>query len=194
MAKLYFKYSTMNAGKSIDLIRSNFNYNENDKKTVCLTSGMDDRYGKNKIASRIGVSVDAISVYEDTNIYELIYKMEDISCVLVDEVQFFKKHHIYELADVVDRLDIPVIAYGLRSDFTLEKFEGSSYMFILADNIEEIRTLCNCCKKKKAIVNARFENDKLVTEGEQVQIGGNESYKPLCRKCYKKIIENNGKT
>lgn len=193
MAKLFFKYSTMNAGKSIDLIRTNFNYLENDKKTVCFTSGKDDRYGIGKIASRIGLSVDAIPIYNTTDVFEIIKNLNDISCVFVDEVQFLKKEHIYQLANIVDELNIPVICYGLRSDFKLGVFEGSKHLMAIADNIEEIKTICVHCKCKKAIINAKIIDDKIVTEGSQIQIGGNETYKPLCRKCYKKELNNDNK-
>ena len=188
MAKLYFKYSTMNAGKSIDLLRCNYNYIENGKKTLCLTSSKDDRYGVGKITSRIGISTDAIPFDDNMDIYELIEKEEDISCVFVDESQFLTKKQVFQLSDVVDKLNIPVICYGLRSDFRLENFSGSKYLMAIADTVEEIRTICNVCKEKKAIVNVRVDEDgKVLLDGSQVQIGGNESYKPMCRKCYKKI-------
>jgi len=187
MAKLYFRYSTMNAGKSIDLLRCNHNYIENGKKTICLTSSKDDRYGKGKITSRVGISTDAIPI-DDDNIYELVKGMEEISCVFVDESQFLTKKQVFQLSDVVDILDIPVICYGLRSDFKLEVFEGSKYLMAIADTVEEIRTICSVCKDKKAIVNVRVDEDgEVLLDGSQVQIGGNESYKPMCRKCYKKI-------
>ena len=178
----------MNAGKSIDLLRCNYNYIENNKKTMCLTSYKDDRYGKDKITSRIGISTDAISIHDNTNIFELVKSSENISCVFVDEVQFLTKEHIFQLSDIVDYLNIPVICYGLRGDFTNQPFDGSKYLMAIADNIEEIKTICNHCQTKKAIVNARFKEGKIVTEGEQIMIGGNETYIPLCRKCYKKLI------
>jgi len=190
MAKLFFRYSTMNAGKSIDLIRTNHNYIENNKKTICFTSSKDNRYGKDKITSRIGLSIDAVSIYDETNLYNYVKNLTDISCVFVDESQFLSKRHVFQLSDIVDNLNIPVICYGLRSDFMLEPFEGSKYLMTLSDIVEEIKTICFECKIKKAIVNARILNGKIVTEGEQVQIGGNDIYKPLCRKCYKKIIDS----
>jgi len=196
MAKLYFRYGTMSSGKSIELLRVNFNYNEYGEKVICLTSAKDDRYGKGKIASRIGIQAQAISIYDGMNVYELIYMFylsafqegTKISCVLVDEAQFLTKKQVFHLADVVDILDIPVICYGLRSDFLMEPFEGSKYLMIVADNVEEIKTICCNCRSQKALINSRFKNGKLLTEGEQVQIGGNETYRPLCRKCYKKIL------
>lgn len=198
MAKLFFRYSTMNAGKSIDLLRCNHNYIENGEKTICLTSGKDNRYGKSKITSRIGISTDAISIYDDTNIFDLIKDMKiKLSCIFVDEVQFLTEKHVFQLSDIVDVLNIPVICYGLRSDFVLQPFEGSKYLMAIADNVEEIKTICNHCKKKKAIVNARYSTVKgtvghvkhILTEGEQVQVGGNETYVPLCRKCFKELLE-----
>jgi thymidine kinase len=190
MAKLYFRYSTMNAGKSIDLIRTNYNYIENGKKTLCFTSAIDNRYGVGKITSRIGLSIDAIPVDNDTNIFKIVkenIKDVEISCVFVDEVQFLKKEHIFQLSDIVDELNIPVICYGLRSDFMLNPFSGSENLMSLADNIEEIKTICSSCKSKKAIINAKFLDGKIVLQGAQIQIGGNETYKPLCRKCYSKL-------
>lgn len=190
MAKLFFRYSTMNAGKSIDLLRCNHNYIENNKKTLCFTSAKDDRYGKGKITSRIGISIDAILIYDNTNIYDVVKKEEDISCVFVDEVQFLKKEHIFQLSNIVDELNIPVICYGLRSDYMLEAFEGSKYLMTISDQIEEIKTICFECKNKKAIINARIIDGKIITEGDQVIIGGNESYVPLCRKCFKRLKIN----
>jgi thymidine kinase len=190
MAKLFFRYSTMNAGKSIDLLKCNYNYIENNKKTLCFTSAKDDRYGKGKITSRIGISIDAILIYDDTNIYDVVKNENDISCVFIDEVQFLKKEHIFQLSDIVDELNIPVICYGLRSSYILELFEGSKYLMTIADQIEEIKTICFNCVKKKATINARIINDKVITEGEQIIIGGNESYVPLCRKCFKQLKIN----
>lgn len=194
MAKLYFKYSTMNAGKSIDLITKNYNYIENNKKTMCFTSSKDNRYGKGKIASRIGLSIDAIIIDNITNVYDIVKNDSNISCVFVDEAQFLNKNQIFQLSDIVDKLDIPVICYGLRSDFKFDAFEGSKYLMIMADNIEEIRTICFKCHNKKAIVNAKILNDKIITDGNQIQIGGNDVYQPLCRKCYKKLLENGNNT
>lgn len=189
MAKLYFRYSTMNAGKSVDLIKSNFNYLENNKNTICITSKKDNRYDNNKITSRIGISVDAISVDDDDNIYDIV-KNKNISCVFVDEAQFLTKNQIFQLSDIVDLLNIPVICYGLRSDFKINMFEGSKYLMMLADNIEELKTLCFHCGEKKAIINARFGDDNnIIEKGKQILIGGNDKYHPLCRRCYKKLIK-----
>jgi len=188
MAKLYFRYSTMNAGKSIDLLRCNHNYIENGKKTICLTSSLDDRYGEGKITSRIGISINAMSIDDRIDIYELVKKEKKVSCVFFDEVQFITKKQVFQLSDIVDKLNIPVITYGLRSDFKLEVFEGSKYLMAIADVIEEIKTICSVCKDKKAIVNVRVDEDgKVLLEGKQIKIGGNQDYKPMCRKCYKEF-------
>jgi len=178
----------MNAGKSIDLLRCNHNYIENGKRTLCLTSIKDDRYGKGKITSRIGISIDAIPIKENTNIYDIVD--DDISCVFVDESQFLSKEQIFQLSDIVDVKNIPVICYGLRSDFIMEPFEGSKYLMTISDSIEEIKTICTVCNKKKAIVNVRISDNKIVTDGEQVMIGGNETYQPMCRKCYKNKLKS----
>jgi thymidine kinase len=190
MSKLYFKYGTISSGKTLDLLKVVYNYEENNLKTVLLTSQIDDRYGNNIIKSRTGISKDAISIDEKINIYNIINDINNfdkISCVLVDEVQFFTKEHIYQLSDIVDILNIPVICYGLRNDFRLKPFEASSYLMMIADEIEEIKTICSYCGTKKATINGKFLNDKLIIEGEQIEIGGNEKYKPLCRKCYNNL-------
>ncbi len=185
MAKLFFRYSSMGAGKSLDLIRCNYNYIENDKKTICFTSSKDDRYGESKITTRIGLSIDAISVFEDTDVFQIVKNEKDISCVFVDEVQFLSKKQIYQLSDIVDYLNIPVICYGLRSDFNLNIFEGSEYLLGIADEVQELKTLCWC--GKKATTNARIVNGVMVQEGEQIVIGDN-NYVPLCRKHFKEKI------
>jgi thymidine kinase len=190
MAKLFFRYGSMSSGKSLDILKVNFNYLERGKKTIIFTSAKDNRYGENIVKSRIGISEKAIGVNDEMNIYDYVKNSDKIDCVLVDEVQFFKRNHILQLSDIVDDLDIPVIAYGLRSDFQLNVFEGSACLLAIADEIQELVTLCHECEKK-AILNIRYVNGKIATEGEQVQIGGNESYKPLCRKCYKKQLKTN---
>jgi len=141
----------MNAGKSIDILRIKHNYNEYGNEVLCLTSIKDDRYGIGKITSRIGISTDAETISDNTDVYKLIKEIKEkkeISCVLIDESQFLTKKHIFQLSNVVDILNIPVICYGLRSDFTLEPFSGSKYLMAIADNIEEIKTICYFCKNK----------------------------------------------
>jgi thymidine kinase len=185
MAQLYYRYSTMNAGKTIELIKVAYNYEERGKRVLVLTPSIDDRYGVGKIASRIGLTRDAILVRDNTNLLELFIDEEKkgkIDCILVDECQFFKKHHIEELVEIVDSFDVPVLAYGLKNDFRNELFEGSYYMLVYADKIEEIKTICWC--GRKATMVARLLDGKFVKTGEQIQIGGNEMYVSLCRKHY----------
>jgi thymidine kinase len=192
MAKLYFRYSTMNAGKSLQLLSVAYNYEENNEKILLFTSSKDDRYKKGMIVSRTGLKKESISIDNNTDIFEIVKNEKDVKAILVDESQFLNKKHIFQLSDIVDILNIPVICYGLRSDFKLNPFEGSKYLMTIADSIEEIKTICSVCKNKKANINVRINNDgNIIKDGEQVQIGGNESYKPMCRKCYKNIINSN---
>jgi len=182
MASLYFRYSAMNSGKSLDLLKVAFNYEERQQKVIILTSMLDTRGGTNKVSSRVGIERNAYGVKKYENLLDL-YDYSEYDCVLVDEVQFFTKKQIFQLADIVDTYNIPVICYGLRSDFKLEPFEGSMYLMTIADKIEELKTICFC--GRKATVNARIVDDKIVYNGLQVQIGGNESYVSVCRKHFK---------
>jgi len=187
VAKLFFKYGAMGCGKSLELLRVAYNYIERNQNILLLTSSLDNRDGiSKKIKSRVGVEMGALMVSENTNILELVINekiKQEIDCVLVDESQFLKKQHIEQLSEVVDKLDIPVICYGLKSDYKIEPFEGSTYLFAMSDNIEEIKSICWC--GKKATINARIRDGKISKSGEQIQIGGNESYISLCRKHYK---------
>lgn len=186
MAKLYFRYSTMGAGKSLDLLKTAHNYEERNKKVFLLTSDLDNRFGKKKIASRIGISRDADTFNNKSNLYEMVVSNgEKLSCILIDEAQFLTKEQVWQLTDIVDYLGINVIVYGLRSDYLGEPFEGSIYLMTLADKIEELKTICEF--GDKASINMRLLNGEPVFEGEQVQIGGNESYLPVCRKHFKKL-------
>ena len=186
MAKLYFRYSTMGAGKSLDLLKTAHNYEERNKKVFLLTSDLDNRFGKKKIASRIGISRDANTFNNKSNLYEMVVSSgEKLSCILIDEAQFLTKEQVWQLTDIVDYLGINVIVYGLRSDYLGEPFEGSIYLMTLADKIEELKTICEF--GDKASINMRLLNGEPVFEGEQVQIGGNESYLPVCRKHFKKL-------
>ncbi|ETK00208.1 thymidine kinase [Eubacterium nodatum ATCC 33099] len=190
MAQLYYRYSTMNAGKSIELIKVAYNYEERGKRVLTLAPSVDDRYGMGLITSRIGLQREAVIVNDDTNILDLFIERNDdkkIDCILLDECQFLKKHHVEELAEIVDSYDVPVLAYGLKNDFRNELFEGSYYMLIYADKIEEIKTICWC--GRKATMVARVVDGKIVKQGRQIQIGGNEMYVSLCRKHY-----NDGRT
>lgn len=185
MAQLYYRYSTMNAGKSIELIKVAHNYEERGKKVLALMPGVDNRYGVGLITSRIGIQREAIVVNDDTDILALFLKENKegkIHCVLVDECQFLRKHHVQELVEIVDSLDVPVLAYGLKNDFRNELFEGSYYMLVYADKIEEIKTICWC--GRKATMVARVVDGKFVKQGEQIVVGGSEMYVSLCRKHY----------
>lgn len=185
MAQFYFKYGAMNSGKSIEILKVAHNYEEQNKAVQIFTSAVDVRSGLGKVASRIGFERDAIAITEDMDLFETIQSIETkLYCILIDEAQFLKKEHILQLARVVDELDIPVMAFGLKNDFVNNLFEGSKYLLLYADKIEEIKTICWFCHKK-AIMNLRFSDGKPVYKGEQIQIGGNESYLPVCRKCYK---------
>jgi len=185
MAQLYYRYSTMNAGKSIELIKVAYNYEERGKRVLVLVPSVDDRYGKGVVASRVGLSREATMVNEETNLLKLFMEenaKEKIDCVLVDECQFLKKHHVQELVEIVDSYETPVLAYGLKNDFRNELFEGSYYMLVYADKIEEIKTICWC--GRKATMVARVVDGKFVKTGEQIVIGGNDMYVSLCRKHY----------
>ncbi|MDO4552073.1 MAG: thymidine kinase [Bacillota bacterium] len=185
MAQLYYRYSTMNAGKSIEVLKVAYNYEERNKRVLVFSPDVDDRYGKGVITSRIGLSRQAIPVGEETNILQIFLAENErarVDCVLVDECQFLKKHHVLELAEIVDSCDVPVLAYGLKNDFRNELFEGSYYMLVYADKIEEIKTICWC--GRKATMVARVMEGKFVKTGEQIVVGGNDMYVSLCRKHY----------
>jgi len=176
----------MNAGKSLQLLSVAFNYKERSKNVLIFTSDKDNRYGKKVVKSRIGLESDAIPISEDMNISDYIsdnHTNEKIDCILVDEAQFLTKEQVIQLSDLVDFENIPVICYGLRTDFQLEAFLGSIYLLTFADEINEIKTVCHC--GKKATTNCRVKNGVVVDKGEQISIGGNESYVPLCRKHFK---------
>ncbi|WP_288659249.1 thymidine kinase [uncultured Limosilactobacillus sp.] len=184
MAQLFFKYGAMNSGKSIDILKVAHNYEEQGKPVVLMTSGVDNRSGQGVIASRIGLKRQVTPVMGDTNIYEYVKGVDHpVYCVLIDEAQFLKKHHVLQLIKIVDELNIPVMTFGLKNDFKNELFEGSKYLLIYADKIEEMKTICWFCPHK-ATMNLRIHDGKPVYEGEQVHIGGNESYYPVCRKHY----------
>ncbi|MCF6808613.1 thymidine kinase [Thiotrichales bacterium 19S9-12] len=192
MAKLYFYYSSMNAGKSTILLQSDYNYRERGMNTLLLTPKIDNRAGQHKIGSRIGLEADAISFNSDTNLYQ-ITQLENqnnpINCVLIDEAQFLNKAQVYQLSEVVDQLNIPVLAYGLRNDFQAEPFEGSKYLLAWADNLVEIKTVCHCGKKATHVLR-HDEKGNVIEVGSQVQIGGNDNYTAVCRKHYKKRTIN----
>ena len=184
MAQLFFKYGAMNSGKSIDVLKVAHNYEEQGKPVVLLTSGVDTRSGRGMIASRSGRERKVHPNMKDTNVYEYVKNIDQrIYCVLIDEAQFLSKEHVLQLTQIVDELNIPVMTFGLKNDFRNELFEGSKYLLIYADKIEEMKTICWFCPHK-ATMNLRMLDGHPVYEGEQVQIGGNESYYPVCRKHY----------
>jgi thymidine kinase len=186
MAKLYFHYSSMNAGKSTALLQANHNYLERGMRTLLFTAKADDRYGDKVIASRIGIQAQSQHFSEKDDLFAIIEKShasESLDCALFDEAQFLTKEQVSQLGRVADVLKVPLLAYGLRTDFQGELFEGSQYLLAWADDIKEIKTVCHC--GKKATMNARIdESGKKVSLGEQVEIGGNERYVSLCRSCF----------
>ena len=185
MSQLYYRYSTMNAGKSLELIKVAYNYRERGKNILILVPEVSKRDKNGMIVSRVGLEIEAVPITEDTNILELFIdenKKEKIDCVLLDEGQFLKKHQVQELTEIVDSFETPVLVYGLKNDFRNELFEGSYYLLVYADKIEEIKTICWC--GRKATMVARITDGKFVKTGDQIQIGGNNMYVSLCRKHY----------
>lgn len=183
----------MNSGKSIEVLRTVHNYEEQGKRVLLFTPAIDDRYGVGVVASRIGVRKEAIVITDELDLYELAER-EKPDCILVDEANFLKENQVKALCAIVDELDIPVIAYGLRADFLGRLFEGSYHLLALADKIEEVKTVCWHCQRK-ATMNMRCKEGVPVFTGEQIMIGGNESYLPVCRKCYgnaRKEAQRNG--
>lgn len=190
MAQLYFRYSTMGAGKSLDILKIAYNYTEQNKKVLLLTSELDDRYGVGKITSRAGLQQEATPIGPNSDILGIIKSVNPL-CVLIDEAQFLSKRHVLELCKVVDDLNIPVIAYGLKNDFRNELFEGSKYLLLYADKLEEVKTICWYCNRKATMI-LKSKDGKPVYEGKQIEIGGNDKYMPVCRKHYYDPIKSTG--
>ena len=187
MAKLYFYYSAMNAGKTTTLVQSAYNYRERGMKTLVLKPEIDERHRSSIVRSRIGLETDAETIGAKDNLFDLIegkYRKNTLNCVLLDEAQFLTKSQVFSLGEIVDRLEIPVLAYGLRSDFRGELFEGSLYLLAWADELVEIKTICHCGKKAGMVLRLD-ENGKPVKRGDQVKIGGNDIYVSVCRKHFK---------
>lgn len=186
MAKLYFYYSAMNAGKSTVLLQSSHNYKERGMNTLLLTPEVDQRAGHGKIASRIGLSAQARVFSPQAQLFELIEsrnQKEPLACVLIDEAQFLTQIQVHQLASVADLISIPVLCYGLRTDFQGQLFPGSAALLGWADNLIELKTICHC--GRKATMNLRIDsNGAPIKEGDQVEIGGNESYVAMCRRCF----------
>jgi thymidine kinase len=191
MAKLYFSYSAMNAGKSTLLLQASHNYGERGMQTILFTAKLDNRSLVGNITSRIGLSEKALTFDNKDNLFKLVEKgnqKDKISCVFIDEAQFLTFNQVWELSEIVEKLNIPVMCYGLRTDFQGNLFEGSSTLLAIADEIKEIKTICHC--GKKAIMVVRLDGDgKVIKEGAQIEIGGNEKYVSLCRKHWKFEME-----
>jgi thymidine kinase len=187
MAKLYFYYSSMNAGKSTALLQSSYNYRERGMNTLVLAPQLDDRFGKGKVKSRIGIETDAKTFVPDDDLLALVEarnKHSQLHCVLIDEAQFLTKEQVFQLGEVTDKMNIPVLAYGLRTDFQGEPFEGSKYLLAWSDNLKELKAICDCGSKATMVV--RFdESGNAITEGSQIEIGGNDRYVSMCRKHFK---------
>ena len=184
MAQLFFRYGAMNSGKSIEILKVAHNYEEQHKPVIIMTSAVDNRAGVGIVASRIGLKHKAVPIFAETNLYDKVCEInKEANCVLIDEAQFLQKHHILEATRVVDELDIPVIAFGLKNDFRNELFEGSKYLLLYADKIEEMKTICWFCKHK-ATMNLRMQDGKPVYSGEQVEIGDIDTRSRVCRKHY----------
>jgi thymidine kinase len=190
MAQLYFYYSSMNAGKSTHLLQSSYNYRERGLTTAIYTAKIDDRFAKGKVASRLGIDADAFLFDDDSNMLAEIKEKHEkakIDCVLIDEAQFLSTEQVKQLTDVVDLLHIPVLAYGIRTDFLGETFSGSAALLAWADKLVELKTICHCGRKANFVIR-QDENGVPVKGGQQVEVGGNERYEPLCRAHFKKLV------
>ncbi len=186
MAKLYFKFGAMGCSKTAQALITKFNYEERNMKVLLLKPAIDTRDGATVVKSRIGLQQDAVAVASDENLYELyLKKYSDRDVIIVDECQFLTPEQVDELADIVIEKNVPVLCFGLATDFTTHLFPGSKRLFEIAESISEIKSVCTC--GAKATVNARLDDDgKIVTEGSQILVGGNERYVAMCRKCWLK--------
>lgn len=187
MAKLYFYYSSMNAGKSTALLQSSYNYRERGMNTLVLAPELDNRYGIGKVRSRIGLESEATTFSRDEDLFEVAAARRadaPLHCVLIDEAQFLTREQVFQLGEVTDRLNIPVLAYGLRTDFQGEPFEGSKYLLAWSDNLKELKAICHCGTKATMVVRMD-EHGNAIKEGSQIEIGGNDRYVSMCRKHFK---------
>ena len=190
MAKLYFKYGAMGSSKTANALITKFNYEERGMRVWLIKPSIDDRDGASVVRSRIGLSADAFVVSPETDIFTEFEKQDNTHVIIADECQFFTAEQINQLRRIVDLKNIPVLCFGLRTDFLTQLFEGSKRLFEIADSVTEIKTVCSC--GNKAIVNARIDgNGRVVTEGGQILIGGNDSYVAMCHRCWKSAIDNN---
>ncbi|TPH16481.1 thymidine kinase [Litorilituus lipolyticus] len=190
MAQLYFYYSSMNAGKSTHLLQSSYNYQERGLTTAIYTAKIDDRFAQGKVASRLGIDADAFLFDDGSNLFNQItekHQSKKLDCVLIDEAQFLSKEQVQQLTDIVDILHIPVLAYGIRTDFLGQTFSGSAALLAWADKLIELKTICHCGRKANFVIR-RDANGKPVKGGEQVEVGGNERYEPLCRAHFKRLV------
>ena len=194
MAKLYFHYSTMNAGKSTLLLQASHNYHERGMETYLLTAAFDGRAGEGQIGSRIGISAAADTYDTGTDLFAMLEERQrkgPVACVCIDEAQFLTKTQVWQLARAVDDLGLPVMCYGLRVDFRGELFPGSAALLPLADEMREARTICYCGKKATMVVRQDADGNALM-DGDQVLIGGNETYVSLCRKHWRDAVGDKG--
>ena len=187
MAKLYFYYSSMNAGKSTALLQSSYNYRERGMNTLVLAPLLDDRYGTGRVTSRIGLESEAVTFSTDDNLFSLIESATEdgpLHCVLIDEAQFLTRQQVFELGEVTDDLNIPVLADVLRTDFRGEPFEGSKYLLAWSDNLKELKAICHCGSKATMVLRLD-EQGKAIQEGSQIEIGGNDRYVSMCRRHFR---------
>ena len=191
MAKLHFFYSTMNAGKSTSLLQSNHNYLESGLDTMIFLPNETSKLSKGRIVSRIGLKAKAIIANKDFNFIEYVKdnQTKQLSCILIDEAQFLTKNQVRQLGQIADKLNYPVMCYGIRTDFRGELFEGGSELLALADNLIELKTICSHCVRKATMVVRRDEEGKVVTEGTKVVVGGNDIYTPVCRNHFRKLTK-----
>ncbi|WP_336232640.1 thymidine kinase [Thalassospira sp. CH_XMU1458] len=191
MANLFFYYSSMNAGKSTTLLQASFNYRERGMETLLMTVAFDNRFGEGKIASRIGLEAPALLFDANTDMTALILEQVEkgkVDCVLIDEAQFLSKEQVWQLSDIADIHGIPVLCYGIRTDFQGQLFEGSKWLLAWADKLNELKTICHCGRKAGMVL--RVDQDgKPVREGAQVEIGGNDRYVPVCRRHFKEAMD-----
>lgn len=195
MAKLYFKYGAMGSSKTAQVLITKFNYEERDMKVFLMKPSIDERDGHSVVKSRIGLSSEAYVIYPQDNIYDIFSENKSrYDVVIIDECQFLTEKQVDELADIVVFYNIPVLCFGLRTDFATHMFPGSKRLFEMADSIQEIKSICKC--GNKATINARFnENGKIIFEGEQICLGGNDRYIAMCTKCWlKEKYKLNSKT
>ncbi|MDF2178395.1 thymidine kinase [Aliiglaciecola sp. CAU 1673] len=190
MAQLYFYYSAMNAGKSTSLLQSAYNYKERGMHVALFTAALDNRFGTGIVASRIGLKSEAHLYGQDSHLLEQINKLnrqQKLDCIFIDEAQFLTKEQVKQLTFVVDELRIPVLAYGLRTDFAGETFEGSHYLLAWADKLVELKTVCHCGRKANFVVRMD-ESGQAVREGAQVDVGGNDKYVSMCRRHFTSLV------